>query len=96
MNLPYLEKIKEENQTLSAVVRSRKGRLFEGPALALTSYNDAGEFDILPLHENFISLIKKYLKIFPLNGEQIDISLNTGVLKAKSGKIDVYIGIGGK
>lgn len=96
MNAAYLEKIKNMDQEFFAVVRSRKGRLFDGEALAVTSYNDAGEFDVLPFHENFISLIKKYLKIFPKEGAEINIPLETGVLKVKAGKVDVYIGLGGK
>lgn len=96
MTPPYLEKIKSEEHELTAVVHSRKGRLFGGEALAITSYNDSGEFDVLPLHENFISLIKKYLKIFPKEGAEINIPLEVGVLKVKAGKVDIYIGLGGK
>ena len=90
MSSKYLEKT---DQMIFAVVRSRKGRLFEGEVRAITSYNDAGEFDVLPFHENFISLIKRYLKIFPKVGEEINIQLKIGVLKVKSGKVDIYIGI---
>ena len=90
MSIKYLEKT---DQKLFAVVRSRKGRLFEGEVRAITSYNDAGAFDVLPLHENFISLIKRYLKIFPKIGEEINIPLQIGVLKVRSGKADIYIGI---
>ena len=92
MNIKYLEKT---DQTLFAIVRSRKGRLFDGEIQALTSYNDAGEFDVLPLHENFISIIKRYLKIFPKTGEELNIQLEIGVLKVNAGKADVYIGITG-
>lgn len=96
MSTAYLEKIKNTGQEFFAVVRSRKGRLFDGEALAITSYNDAGEFDVLPFHENFISLIKRYLKIFPKSGEVMNIQLETGVLKVKAGKVDVYIGLSGQ
>ena len=90
MSITYSRKT---DQKLFVVVRSRKGRLFEGEVRAITSYNDAGEFDILPLHENFISIIKKYLKIFPETGNEINIPLQIGVLKVKSGKADIYVGI---
>ena len=94
MRIPYLEKIEKTEQLLYAVVRSRKGRLFDGEVFAVTSFNDAGEFAVLPLHENFISLIKRYVKIFPKIGELQNIPLEIGVLKVKSGKVDIYIGIG--
>ena len=90
MSSKYLD---TADQQISVIVRSRKGRLFEGAVRAVTSYNDAGEFDVLPLHENFISLIKRHLKIFPKTGEAINIPLQIGVLKVNSGKVDVYIGI---
>lgn len=96
MKTAYLKKIKDANQNIFAVVRSRNGRLFDGEALAVTSYNDSGEFDVLPLHENFISLIKRYLKIFPKSGQEVNIPLEIGILKVKAEKVDVYVGLGGQ
>lgn len=90
MKINYSEKT---DQKLFTVVRSRAGRIFDGEVRSVTSYNDAGEFDVLPLHENFISIIKKYLKIFPKIGDEINISLKIGVLKVRSNKVDIYIGI---
>ena len=51
---------------------------------------DIGLFDILPKHENFISLIKN--KIILHKGEAVrEIKINQGVLKARSDKVNIYL-----
>ncbi len=54
--------------TIRVRARSREEVTFEGEALALTSVNDKGKFDVLPNHANFISLIKDYVIIKKKDG----------------------------
>jgi len=81
------------NQLLSILIRDRSGVLFEGKAEALSSYNERGLFDILPLHTNFISLIKQEVIIKSTDGEEKRIPLESGVLKVNKNIVEVYLGI---
>ncbi len=42
-------------------VKSRTKKYFEGQVKSVTAVNDTGEFDILPMHANFITLIKNFI-----------------------------------
>jgi len=65
---------------------------FDGEANALTSYNELGIFDVLPMHENFISLIKKKIIIHD-EMNQREIKIESGLLKARGDKINIYLGV---
>lgn len=44
--------------TLNVRILSPQQTLFQGQALAVSSKNSKGNFDILPQHANFITLVK--------------------------------------
>lgn len=78
---------------LRVTVRDRAGALFEGEAEAVSSHNDKGPFDILPLHTNFISIIHKGVTLHLKDKVVKDLSFETGVLKVAENKVEVYLGI---
>lgn len=89
----YMRSIPTGNLFINVLVRDRSGILFEGDVEALTSFNDKGEFDVLPLHGNFISIINRSV-ILRMGGEvSRNIPLETGVLKVYKDKVEVYLGI---
>ena len=73
-------------------IKNRESTVFEGDASSVSSYNDVGPFDILPMHENFISLIKDKL-IIHSRKEQKEKKIYNGVLKVKDNKVDIYLGL---
>ena len=75
--------------------RSREAVTFEGEAVAVTSINDRGEFDVLPNHANFISIIKDYIIIKKKDGQEQKIELKgPTVLKVWKNRVDIYLGLG--
>lgn len=78
---------------LSVTVRDREGALFQGEAEAVSSFNETGPFDVLPLHANFISLIRNSITLIIPNSAPKEIALNSGVLKVRENKVEVYVGI---
>ena len=80
-------------QILNVVVRDRSGILFEGEADSISSYNDTGDFDIMPFHANFISIIKNKIVLRSKGGMVQTIPLEIGILKVSQNKIEVYLGI---
>lgn len=88
-----MQKDTPQNLFLSVLVRDRNGILFDGPASAVSSYNDRGPFDVLPLHENFISLLNKEVVVRAKEGEEKTIAVPSGVLSVRENRVEVYIGI---
>lgn len=80
------------NRTINLVIKNKDGILFEGQARALTSINEKGIFDVLPLHENFISVINDFVRIHKTDGQVTDIKITSGVINVKENDVNIYVG----
>lgn len=67
--------------------------IFEGQAEAITSVNERGEFDLLPLHENFITIVKtKAIIHLKIHGDKKEFQIGSGVIKIQKNKVYILIG----
>lgn len=81
------------NNDLEVTVKSRNRLYYKGNAKTLTAVNNLGPFDILPMHANFISLIKDYIIIDKGSPEEKNIKVKSGLLHNNSNKVIVYLDI---
>lgn len=79
------------NLSLNVIIRNKDKALYNGEAYAVTSVNDKGVFDILPQHENFISLIKERVIIRQTPKDNQEIQIDNGLLRVSSNKVYVYV-----
>ena len=84
------------SRNVYVIVRDKETILFEDEARAITSFNEKGIFDVLPLHENFISIIKKSVIIHRKTGQKHEIKIDNGILKVFENKINIYLGLENK
>lgn len=77
---------------LEVNIVSADDNVFDGTVRMLTSKNDDGEFDILPLHANFISIIKEKIILHKTTKEKQDIPITNGVLKVVENRVDIILG----
>lgn len=80
-------------EKIKLIVQSPDETLFEGEAYAVSSINQKGEFDILPGHTNFVSLITDILVIHISETESKDYPITTGLLKVADNSVEVYLGV---
>ena len=78
-------------EILKVDIRNRKEQFFMGDAKTVSSFNDTGEFDILPRHANFVTLIRGYVIIDKGLPSEKKFEVDNGVLAAKTGEVDVYL-----
>ncbi|MFZ5425321.1 MAG: hypothetical protein ACOZAO_06010 [Patescibacteria group bacterium] len=81
---------------LEVIIRNRKKVFYDGQARSVSSYNDKGIFDILPLHANFISLIKDKIFLVTPDNQTEEISIDTGVLRTTLNGIEIYLDVTGE
>lgn len=82
-----------QHQKLNIVIRDRSGMLYQGEGEAVSSFNDKGPFDILPMHANFICLIHESVTVHISSSEEKTIPVQSGVVKVKKDIIEIYLGI---
>lgn len=78
---------------LSFTIRSRELLEVTGEASSISSFNRLGQFDILPIHSNFICLISERLVIRQTDGNIRELQLHNGVVKVLANKVEIYLGI---
>lgn len=78
---------------LDIMIRTRAEVLYQGKGKTLSSYNEVGRFDVLPMHANFVSLISKSIDIYQSDGILKQIPIDEGIMRVKQNKIEIYLGI---
>ncbi|MBP9716319.1 MAG: hypothetical protein KBD51_00035 [Candidatus Levybacteria bacterium] len=78
--------------TIHVIIKNKESIIYDGQVTAVSSFNDVGLFDVLPLHENFISLVKDKIIIHDNSGQK-EFKINNGLLKVKDDKVDIYLGL---
>lgn len=87
------EEKKTDPNILDVEIRSPDQTLYKGPAIAVSSRNEVGPFDVLPQHENFISIINGKITVWTHKNEKQEIENTSAIMKAKSNKINVFLGV---
>lgn len=81
-------------QTLHVQILSPKQTIFYGEALALSSKNSAGKFDILPQHANFITLIENQpIKIFLPEKKSLNFNFPRAIIYTSQNLVKIYTDI---
>lgn len=79
--------------TLAITIRNPERLVYEGIVKGVSSINEKGPFDVLAEHENFISIIKEKIVVYPVEGKKQEWNIDTGVLKVKQDRVNVFLGI---
>ncbi len=66
---------------------------YRGSAVAISSVNKVGKFDILPAHTNFISLIFDKITIHLADKTKLEYEFKRGVLEVSENLVKVFLGI---
>ena len=74
-------------------IRSKTEKYFQGDVKSVTSVNDSGVFDILPMHANFITLIKDYVILDKGYPSEKKVEFKSAVASLINDSMDVYVGI---
>lgn len=75
---------------IQVTIKSRENTFYDGEVTGVSSYNDVGLFDVLPMHENFISIIRNKI-ILHKNDKQKEFKIDQGVLKVRDNKVNIYL-----
>ncbi|MEP7166763.1 MAG: hypothetical protein ABI758_02170 [Candidatus Woesebacteria bacterium] len=83
----------DTSKVLHVFIRNRENVLFNEDVVSISSRNEKGIFDILPLHGNFISLVEQRLILQRPDGTKTEIQVSNGILRASENRVEVYIGV---
>ena len=85
---------KEDNNPLILLkIQTKQGISFNDNVRAITSFNEKGIFDVLPQHENFISVVKDKIIIHTKDGQDKEMKIDNGVLKVHENEVHIFLGL---
>lgn len=80
-----------EQKVLQVKVLSPKQTLYDGPAVAVSSKNSQGNFDILPEHANFITITNNApVTILTPDNKKVTFNLQTAIIYNTASTVNVY------
>ena len=68
-----------------------KSAAFSGSAKSVSGTNSEGNFDILPLHANFVSVVSQKLVIVEENGASREIKFEKGLIEASNNVVKIFV-----
>lgn len=86
-----MDNTSQERKKLHVEVRNPERILFQGDVASITSYNKKGLFDVLPIHENFISIIEDVVILRTSEGEET-FPVTSGVIKVEKNNVQIFLG----
>lgn len=66
---------------------------FDGDAQSISAANDTGEFDILPRHHNFMTLLSKCDIVVRMGDREERVPITRGVMHVKADKVVVFLDV---
>lgn len=88
-----MEDVKVPLYQLKLFIRDPEKLVFRGLVDSVTAISDKGAFDILPIHENLISIIKEKV-IIRVKDKSQEFMLKTGILKVEENVVHVFLSTG--
>jgi F-type H+-transporting ATPase subunit epsilon len=66
---------------------------YEGNATAVTATNRVGEFDILPGHADFFSVLSPGEVIIETSAEPVEFSISNGIVTVRDNEVLLFVNI---
>lgn len=80
-----------QDETLIVKIMSPREVLFDGPALAVSSENSQGKFDIIPEHANYITIVEKNpIVILKPDKTQQSFTFAQAIIYHLKNKVSIY------
>lgn len=78
---------------IHVTVHKKDGIIFQGNATSVSSTNEKGVFDILPMHTNFVAIINTTLTIRVKDTVPTTFSIPRGIIHVKSNVVNIFVGV---
>ncbi|HMM62095.1 MAG TPA: hypothetical protein PKC86_00895 [Candidatus Saccharibacteria bacterium] len=78
-------------KTLNVIARAPFNVYYQGDAQAVTATNKVGEFDILPGHADFFSILDPGEVVITTKSEPIVFDINNGILTARDNEVMLFV-----
>lgn len=86
-----MSKDDQKVEKLTVIARAPFELYYEGEALSVTATNRIGEFDILPGHADFFSVLSPGGVIIEVDGEPKKFDVNNGIVTVRDNEVMLFV-----
>jgi F0F1-type ATP synthase epsilon subunit len=86
-----MEDITPSKFELEVIIRDPQNLVYKGIANSVSAINSKGLFDILGIHENFITIIKDKITV-RTDHEEKEFPVVQGILKVEENVVHIFLG----
>lgn len=80
-----------ELQPLKVIARAPFNVYYEGPAQAVSAANRVGEFDILPGHADFFSMLDPCEIVITTDKDPVSFSISGGIITVRDNEVMLFV-----
>lgn len=80
-----------ETQQLTVIARSPFNIYYEGPATAVSALNKVGQFDVLPGHADFFSVLKPGDVTVTTYADPVSFSISNGIITVRDDQVMLFV-----
>jgi F-type H+-transporting ATPase subunit epsilon len=82
---------KEDDSELTVIARAPFHIYYEGPAEAVTAVNKVGQFDILPGHADFFSILSPGDVTIDTKSQSVDFHISNGIIAVRDNEVMLFV-----
>ena len=84
-------KNKSDEEQLTVIARAPFHIYYEGPALSVSGTNKVGQFDILPGHADFFSVMSPGTVLIETGSDTIDFDISNGIVTVRDDEVMLFV-----
>lgn len=69
----------------------KKHLAYGGYVKSLSSKNSEGNFDILPMHENFLTIVNGPIVIVDENNKKFELNIENAIIEASNNFVKIFV-----
>lgn len=82
---------KDEDSELTVIARAPFHIYYEGPATVVSAANKIGQFDVLPGHADFFSILTPCDVIIDTKNQSVDFHINNGIIAVRDNEVMLFV-----
>jgi len=85
-----LDNIKDH---LKVEIYSTEKQVYSGDAYSLTAESEQGIFDVLPMHTNFVAILKNVISVQGIDGQKYEFKSESSIIRVAANEVFVFLGV---
>lgn len=81
------------SEKLNVTARAPFNLYYEGPADSVTAINKVGQFDIMPGHADFFSIINPGEVLIETGKEPVSFNIKNGIITVRDNEVFLFVNI---